>query len=885
MASENVLKEVDIALEWKKRIVPVDLEKVPLTRDFMYHLVGLQRVDVNDFDAIYRACTKTGDAAPVISPQQSGKVDDPSREQHTSASGGAIRQIANHLRAWPLRSWLVFAFCLLAAIEVGEALIHNGQVGQPNADWLQGTEVIRLAEVTPVGLAEGLRNGDTMVRFDNVPLGKSEQGDAFYDAMKRHRPGDTVSIVVRRSGLDYLILDRLRSNPMDAGLWYAVLAFGLMITFIVLFSLYAQPKNPQVAPLCVFLATGVMWFAAPFSIPLPKTGIGWPGILTLMGPLMTFEGAFLLHFASYFLRQRQRQWLVWFAYVFTIPHFFSYAYNAVVCLSRTDYSGFVGMPCYLIPAQVSTGTLLLIAIVVMVVGYIQTTERGLRKRIRLVLWSVCFSAMAFVVVGVLPILGVIPWLANGTIILISCFFLTVLCIAIGVTLNQAFDTDIIINKSIVYAGVLVVLLLVYEGMAYGLTRLFGGDDRTSAWFATILLAMLFEPAKRRAQAFVDRRFFKVSFNFREAEREAAAALTHTGSVLEAGEYVVRVLTTVLPTETAGFYTINQNSGITFVSSANPNEPDRYRDMGEEVHRRMIEFGPEAWDRPVGLPDLLEPQVKAYGVEDDLLRKLGAALLVPVKNPEGGLKAFFLSGKKTTGWKYSADDIDLLQSLSVLTSHALARIEHNLQAQVREAERERFERRKRMKSISGSSLPHEVWVMGDNIQIFRAIEKKQLGLEPRPVDFDALVQTSIQSLGSDLMMEQFELGLDLRAGIEGTPATVHIDPKLMEQAIRTLLSHAMKYSVSSRGIEVSTTCSDGFVNLAVCDHGVGISSEDQKHVFEPFSRGSHKEIRPAGAGLGMYIVKHIVEASGGSVEVQSTIGQGTTVSLNLPTSVA
>jgi hypothetical protein len=152
--------------------------------------------------------------------------------------------------------------------------------------------------------------------------------------MKRHRPGDTVSIVVQRSGVNHTLVDRLRSNPMDAGFWYAVLAFGLMITFIILFSLYSQPKNPQVGPLCVFLATGAMWLAPPFNIPLPKDGgIGWPGILTLMGPLMTFEGAFLVHFASYFLRPRQRQWLVRFAYIFTIPHFFSYAYNAVVWLS------------------------------------------------------------------------------------------------------------------------------------------------------------------------------------------------------------------------------------------------------------------------------------------------------------------------------------------------------------------------------------------------------------------------------------------------------------------------------------------------------------------------------------------------------------------------
>ena len=172
-------------------------------------------------------------------------------------------------------------------------------------------------------------------------------------------------------------------------------------------------------------------------------------------------------------------------------------------------------------------------------------------------------------------------------------------------------------------------------------------------------------------------------------------------------------------------------------------------------------------------------------------------------------------------------------------------------------------------------------MGDNIQTFRAIERKQLALSSQDVDLDVLVQAVLQSLGPDLMMEQFEVDLDLRASTDSAPAIVRADPKLLEQVIRTLLSHAMKYSTTSRSIKLSSERDSDFARLTVTDHGVGMTDDEQARVFEPFHRGANKEVRSTGAGLGMFIVKHVVEASGGTIELRSELGKGTMVSLTLP----
>src|SRR4051812_33726670 len=136
MASENVLKEVDIALEWKKRIVPVDLEKIPLTRDFMYHLVGLQRVDIGDFEAIYRACLKPIESTIVRTAEL------PSIRANWTIS------FFRRFHDWRWFSWVVLLYSLLSVLQVTEGLLHQGENGLPNVEWSAGSTGVIVTSVT-----------------------------------------------------------------------------------------------------------------------------------------------------------------------------------------------------------------------------------------------------------------------------------------------------------------------------------------------------------------------------------------------------------------------------------------------------------------------------------------------------------------------------------------------------------------------------------------------------------------------------------------------------------------------------------------------------------------------------------------------------------------
>ena len=112
----------------------------------------------------------------------------------------------------------------------------------------------------------------------------------------------------------------------------------------------------------------------------------------------------------------------------------------------------------------------------------------------------------------------------------------------------------------------------------------------------------------------------------------------------------------------------------------------------------------------------------------------------------------------------------------------------------------------------------------------------------------------------------------------------IDPAKLQQAVINLLSNAYKYSPNGGAIDISVLTRDGGgkaeIGIVVRDHGIGMTPEQTERVFERFFRADPSGNIP-GTGLGMSLVKEIMDAHGGRVEVSSIYGDGTTVTLWLP----
>jgi two-component system, OmpR family, sensor kinase len=118
--------------------------------------------------------------------------------------------------------------------------------------------------------------------------------------------------------------------------------------------------------------------------------------------------------------------------------------------------------------------------------------------------------------------------------------------------------------------------------------------------------------------------------------------------------------------------------------------------------------------------------------------------------------------------------------------------------------------------------------------------------------------------------------------DGLPL-VRVDRMLVRRTVDNLLENAHKYSPNAdRPVRLRARARDGRLLLDVEDQGMGIPAEDLPHVFTPFFRGERSRSRGAGGvGLGLTLAKQIAEAHGGSIDVESTVAEGTTVRVELP----
>jgi len=167
---------------------------------------------------------------------------------------------------------------------------------------------------------------------------------------------------------------------------------------------------------------------------------------------------------------------------------------------------------------------------------------------------------------------------------------------------------------------------------------------------------------------------------------------------------------------------------------------------------------------------------------------------------------------------------------------------------------------------------------NNVLDFSKIERGKKEYLRSPNDLADIVHASARAMQYPFEQQQFTLKVEVEEGLR--PASV--DRDAIEQAILNLLANAMKYSGSSREIDLRLRRADGEALIEVVDHGVGIDPDEQRKIFEQFYRVSTKDNDGIpGTGLGLTLVRHIAEGHDGQVTVDSAPGQGSTFAIHLP----
>jgi signal transduction histidine kinase len=163
---------------------------------------------------------------------------------------------------------------------------------------------------------------------------------------------------------------------------------------------------------------------------------------------------------------------------------------------------------------------------------------------------------------------------------------------------------------------------------------------------------------------------------------------------------------------------------------------------------------------------------------------------------------------------------------------------------------------------------------DEVLSVGRIQTGSLDMELESVDLVALVQEVSAGFAAELEQAHCAVSIDAPAAVVGW-----WDRTKIEQVITNVLSNAIKFG-AGKPIEVIVREQEGTARLVVRDHGIGIPADRLPHIFERFERAvSTREF--GGLGLGLFILRALVKEHGGRVTAESSVGVGSTFTIELP----
>ncbi|MGZ5487381.1 MAG: ATP-binding protein [Candidatus Aminicenantales bacterium] len=472
--------------------------------------------------------------------------------------------------------------------------------------------------------------------------------------------------------------------------------------------------------------------------------------------------------------------------------------------------------------------------------------------------------------------------------------------------------NVVFHRGLVYSILTVftlgVFLLAVEGLRLVFPRATATGNVVIMAGAAIFIALFLSPGRRTIQDIVDKLLFRQSYDYRKAVQRfnaaAPAIISVDGLVALYSETVGRVL----PTNGLGV---------------------RLCEPGGEAGgpRRLYGLDPGAADKLERLPwDTARIWARADRVrlaEDidfsrgEALESAGAEVVLALPGGAGSPAGLLVFGPKRSGHRYTKEDIGLLETLAGELGVNLGRVRIQEAMIYERASREKSEELVRLKTEFISSVAHELrtpvtsldglsgllrsgkiadpakrehllaLLAGEcgrltrfltNVLDFGKIEGDAKVYDLKDTDLGPLVREV-----ADLVREsQAEAGATVRVDAPATPVIVRADGDAVKQAVLNLLDNALKYSPERKEVAVRLTDSPAGAVIEVKDQGMGIEPDERERIFKAFFRSRRAvEHDPTGVGLGLRIVRHIMDAHGGRVEVESAPGQGSVFRLVFP----
>ena len=727
-----------------------------------------------------------------------------------------------------------------------------------------------------------------VVKIDGFEVRDRKSDFKFIAA--HHRIGDPIEFVVAKDGRELAVTERLVPYYEKGGMPYVFLltgVFGFLIGFGV-FILRPGDRRARV----------FYWLSMAFSSAVMISGEWYgvqgrplhlvPGVLFFFAYTLTPVG--LLRFVRTFT---DRERLPGGPFLWIVSLLFGGFFSAVLVagLLRPSIEIF-RLRVHFGVFRIFFAAVCVAALVTLFQALRAAPSREKRDQVRWVFYGMVAGLGPFMLLYSLPIAAGWRPLLNEEAA--SAFFAVLpLALAFAILKYKLLDINLIINRGVVYSLLTMVTVGVYLASIEGLKALFSASSGAGGrWIpvgSAFIAALVFAPARSRLQVAVDRAFFRKSYDYRRAVLGFTEAAERAHSDRDLLDRLSETLADILPVEKTGAFIPAAGRGSSGLALRSG--------IDDDIAARLA--------APSGSGAPLSPET---------LERNGFAMVLPVPLGDAGPAGWIFIGPKRSGLEFSDQDRELLRTLAAESSAALRRIRLQEEVIYERASREKLEEIGRLKTEFISSVSHELrtpmtslqaisellksgkvadasrrdhlleLMAGEcgrlgrylhNVLDFGRIEQDSKRYEIRTVDLKPVVAGVAEVVRSAAAEEDLDLEIETPDG----PVPVEADPDAVRQALFNLIDNAVKYSAGRKRVAVRLAATADGAEISVSDNGIGIAPEDRDRVFEAFYRAPEAARHdPKGVGLGLKIVKHIMDAHGGSVAVAGGPGRGTTLTL-------
>ena len=488
---------------------------------------------------------------------------------------------------------------------------------------------------------------------------------------------------------------------------------------------------------------------------------------------------------------------------------------------------------------------------------------------------------------------------TSSVILISSSIM-----ALFIIRHRLMDVDIFISRYVIYNSMTIVIVGLYllsvgiitQGIRYFNIPLNYFFATLFVFIAALFLVILLFSAslRRRIQLFINRHFYSHKYEFRDKWMESIERISTKGSADEVVKTFTEMISETM--EPRRIYLWLYDTASQNYLSVNEGLAEECKRINQNHPLTKIIRGIK---EPFLINDPAHKVVSAeeYKVIESLASKTAAVLCSPLIADDEVI-GFILQGKDITGESYGHDDFQLLKALTTQAAVQIKNI-RLVNDLMTAKEVEAFGR-------MSSFIMHDLKNLTNSLSLVSQNARYNLNNPEFQKDAIKTIDSTVNRMkrligklsatanrGIEINKERVDIKSQIDSAIKRLALTknkniavineinsipqISVDSDAIEMVFFNLISNAYEAIGKDGRITVQASLSDGKVCIAVSDNGAGMSKEFmERELFKPF-----KTTKKSGFGIGLFQCKAIVEAHGGSIEVESEVGKGTVFAIRLP----